>query len=181
MRKKTRIFRSKRKQDSEGGFIAKVRKNAPIVIMIVVILVAAHTLYVRHSESEDLKNQIDSSIRRADSLYDAGAWEKAIDEYEGILELEKFSSKKFPDEYAQIQNNIGNTYWDLAGIRDKESNLKKAINAYQEALKIYTAESYPIKYATTQSNLGVMYRNLAEVRDIESNLKKKPSMLTKKP
>jgi len=41
----------------------------------------------------------------------------------------------------------------LAEVRDKEANLEKAINAFQEALKIRTVESYPINYATTQSNL----------------------------
>jgi len=48
-------------------------------------------------------------------------------------------------EYATTQNDLGNPYVDLAGVRDKESNLEKAINAYQEALKIYTVKRYPIE------------------------------------
>jgi hypothetical protein len=41
----------------------------------------------------------------------------------------------------------------LAEVRDKESNLEKAIYAYQEALKIYTKEKYPIMHQTVKSNL----------------------------
>ncbi|MCK4734393.1 MAG: hypothetical protein KAT65_18200 [Methanophagales archaeon] len=41
----------------------------------------------------------------------------------------------------------------MAKVRDKEDNLEKAINAFQEALKIYTEENYPIMYQTVKSNL----------------------------
>ena len=87
-------IRSKRKQDLESDFVDKVRKNAPIVIMVVAviglavaIIVFAYNVHVRHSEMENLKSQIDSSIRNADSLCDAGLFGEAIDEYEGILEI----------------------------------------------------------------------------------------------
>ena len=144
-------IRSEREQELERGFLTKVRKNAPVVIMIVAILALSYTLYVRHSENENLKNQIDSSIRKADSLRDAGSFEEAIDEYEGILEV--VSPKKFPNRYATTQNNLGLAYRNLAEVRAAEENLEKAINSYQEALKIYTVESYPIPYAKIKSNL----------------------------
>jgi tetratricopeptide (TPR) repeat protein len=51
-------------------------------------------------------------------------------------------------------------------------NLEKAIQSYQEALRIRTLESYPIDYATTQNNLGTAYADLALVRDKEENLEK---------
>jgi len=148
---KQKKIRSKREQELESGFFAKVRKNASVVIMIVAILGLSYTLYVHHSENENVKNQIDSSIRKADSLQGAGSFEEAIDEYEGILEV--VSPKKFPGRYAETQNNLGVAYRCLAEVRDKEANLEKAINAFQEALKIRTVESYPINYATTPSNL----------------------------
>ena len=52
----------------------------------------------------------------------------------------------------------------LSGVRDKESNLEKAIKAYQEALKIYTIESYPIDYAMTQNNLEIAQNDLSTFR-----------------
>jgi len=51
------------------------------------------------------------------------------------------------------QNNLGTAYSDLAGVRDTESNLEKAFNAYQEALKIYTVEKHPIMYQLVESNI----------------------------
>ena len=57
-------------------------------------------------------------------------------------------------------------------MQDEESNLEKAINAYEEALKIRTVERDPIYYAMTQNNLGIAYSDLAGVRDKESNLEK---------
>jgi len=153
---------------------SKVRKN-PVLVVAIATLIAAvlaclYPVYLEHGEREDLKSQIDSSLREADSLRDAGSFEEAIGEYKSILKM--VSPKKFPDSYATTQNNIGAAYWNLAGVRNKEANLEKAINAYQEALKIYTVESYPINYATTQNYLGVAYSDLAEVRDKEANLEK---------
>jgi hypothetical protein len=57
----------------------------------------------------------------------------------------------------------------LSDVRDKESNLEKAINAFQEALKMLTIKSYPVGYATTQSNLGIVYGDLADVSTSVSN------------
>ena len=153
---------------------SKVGKNPAIVVMVATLIVAVlallYPVYLEHSERENLKSQIDSSIRDADSLLYTGLFEEAIDEYKSILEM--VSPKKFPDRYATTQNNLGAAYWNLAEVRNKEANLEKAINAYQEALKIRTVESYPTDYATTQNNIGIAYRGLAEVRDKESNLEK---------
>jgi tetratricopeptide (TPR) repeat protein len=57
-------------------------------------------------------------------------------------------------------------------VRDKVDNLERAIQAYQEALKIRTLESYPIDYARTQNNLGGAYWSLAQVLDKRDNLDK---------
>jgi hypothetical protein len=59
---KKRTVRSKRKQDLESGLFAKVRKNAPIVIMIAAILGLVYAVYDYHRGIEDLKSQIDSSL-----------------------------------------------------------------------------------------------------------------------
>ncbi|MGR3295602.1 MAG: tetratricopeptide repeat protein, partial [Candidatus Bathyanammoxibius sp.] len=62
----------------------------------------------------------------------------------------------------------------LAGVRDREENLKKAIEAFEEALRVYAFEKSPQDYAMTQNNLGNAYWGLAGVgaRDKEKNLKK---------
>jgi tetratricopeptide (TPR) repeat protein len=59
----------------------------------------------------------------------------------------------------------------MAEVRDKEENLKLAVAAYTEALRVYTFDDFPVDYATTQNNLGTAYGAMAEVRDKEENLK----------
>ena len=52
------------------------------------------------------------------------------------------------------QNNLGNAYADLADVMDREGNLKKAIEAYKEALKVRKKETLPIPFAETSYNLA---------------------------
>ena len=47
------------------------------------------------------------------------------------------------------------TYGTLAGAQDKTVDYEKAIQDYQEALKVYTLGDSPLQYATTQYNLGI--------------------------
>ena len=66
------------------------------------------------------------------------------------------------------QNNIGTAYSTLAEVEDKvedkEHNCKKALEAFQNALKIITVEQFSIQYAITQNNIGIVYKTLAVVR-----------------
>jgi tetratricopeptide (TPR) repeat protein len=73
---------------------------------------------------------------------------------------------------ALIDNLIheGRFYYDLSKVLSKEENLKKAILAYEKALKMYTIETYPVEYAMTQNNLGNAFGILSEIRDKEENL-----------
>ncbi len=66
----------------------------------------------------------------------------------------------------------GNIYWVLSNYKERAENCKKAIKAYEEALKVFTKEEFPIDYAMTQNNLGNAYRTLAEVEDKAENCKK---------
>jgi hypothetical protein len=54
-----------------------------------------------------------------------------------------------------IQNNLGAAYRSLAEVRERGANLTKAINAYEEALKIYTAERYPLYHKRVSASLDL--------------------------
>ena len=75
-------------------------------------------------------------------------------------------------QYAITQNNLGNAYSTLAEVERKTENCKKAIAAYEEALKVSTVERFPMDYAMTQNNLGNAYSTLAEVERKTENCKK---------
>ncbi|MEA3282903.1 MAG: hypothetical protein U9Q68_10215 [Euryarchaeota archaeon] len=81
---------------------SKVKKNAVVVVAIATLIVAVlaflYPIYFEHGERGDLKSLMDSSIRRADSLRDAGSFKEAIDEYKSVFKM--VSPKKFPDRYA---------------------------------------------------------------------------------
>ncbi len=78
---------------------------------------------------------------------------------------------KTPDErYAEALINLGNAYARMP-TGDRAKNLKKAIDAYREALKIYTIETFRVEYAGTMNNLGNAYRGMP-TGDRTENLKK---------
>ena len=139
----------KKERDWKNGFWIGIA----VIIITGLIVSILYGIYSDHLEKDQLKSQIEPIIRKADNLAASGEFEEAIDEYENILKL-LISPEILPVEYAATQNNLGNAYSYLAGVRDSESNLEKAINAYGEALKIRTIEKYPINYAMTQNNLG---------------------------
>ncbi|NIN68353.1 MAG: hypothetical protein GTO63_27330, partial [Anaerolineae bacterium] len=54
----------------------------------------------------------------------------------------------------------------------KAENCKRAIGAYEEALRVRTYEDFPMDYGMTQNNLGNAYRTLAEVEEKAENCSK---------
>ena len=55
------------------------------------------------------------------------------------------------------QNNLGTAYSDLP-TGDRGENLRRAIDCYEAALRVYTESDFPSDWATTQNNLGNAYR-----------------------
>ncbi len=121
-----------------------------------------------YREQKAVEAIVMTSINNADSLLEKNMNEEALAIYNDALKV--VSSKK--DAYGHINNSRGICYYNLAIVKDKEDNLTRAIQAYEQALKIRTVEKYPVDYAMTQNNLGNAYSTLAEVRDKEANLKK---------
>lgn len=71
--------------------------------------------------------------------------------YESISNI--FTREDYPQQWATIQNNLGNGYSDrIQG--EKPENLEIAIACYQRALLVRTRESSPQEWAATQNNLG---------------------------
>ena len=80
--------------------------------------------------------------------------EEAIAYYERALTV--YTLTQYPEQYAQVQNNLGTTYQiRIAG--ERWANLEEAIACYQRALTVRTLALYPEQYAQTQNNLGNVY------------------------
>lgn len=141
---------------------------APIIVGILVTLITCFFIN-SYLENEKAKEEIDYHFNQASNFLNQNEFEEAIAEYNEIL---KISYNNFPDKYAKAQLYLGKAYGSLANVKNEETNNQNAINACQEALKVYTFDKYPYEYANTQYNLANVYYALANVRDKEGNAQK---------
>jgi tetratricopeptide (TPR) repeat protein len=66
-----------------------------------------------------------------------------------------------PSEYAMLQNNLGNALQYASSSHSVANNLR-ALDAYDEALKVRTREATPIEYANTIANRANCLWNLPD-------------------
>ncbi len=66
-----------------------------------------------------------------------------------------------PTEYAMLQNNLGNALQYASSSHTVENNLR-ALEAYDEALKVRTRAAAPSEYANTIANYANCLRNLPD-------------------
>jgi tetratricopeptide (TPR) repeat protein len=81
-----------------------------------------------------------------------------------------------PNEYAMLQNNLGNALQYVSSSHSVENSLR-ALDAYDEALKVRTRATTPSEYANTISNYANCLRNLPD--DLERPEAGNPSNLSK--
>ncbi len=66
-----------------------------------------------------------------------------------------------PSEYAMLQNNLGNALQYVSSSHTVENNLR-ALDAYDQALKVRTREAAPVEYANTIANRANCLWNLPD-------------------
>ena len=74
---------------------------------------------------------------------------------------------------------MGVSYSNISYKIDKKINILKAIDAYEEVLKVYLIGNYSIDRASTQCELGFLYTLLSNIRDKEDNILKTTSFYEK--
>ena len=91
--------------------------------------------------------------------------EIALTGYQVLLRI--FTRTNYPNQWASVQINIGNTYVRrITG--SKEENVETAIESFNNALEIITAYNAPQKWAMIHNNLGAAYRNRIAGHSIEN-------------
>ena len=73
----------------------------------------------------------------------------AVQSFEAALEVVTLIDH--PSEYAMLQNNLGNAM-QYAPSGHPAENCRRAIEAYDEALKVRTRATTPLEYANTIAN-----------------------------
>ncbi len=71
-----------------------------------------------------------------------------------------------------VQLSLGVSYWTYAAIEERGPNLRRAIEAYEEALRYYRPETAPLDYAATQNNLGLACSDYAAIEERGPNLRR---------
>ncbi len=69
-------------------------------------------------------------------------------------------------DWAATQNNLGKAY-SIKGERGEHAALDKAIQAYENALSIYTKDFAPMNWANTIDNLGDVYWTKGNMKKAE--------------
>ena len=77
--------------------------------------------------------------------------EKAINGY--LEALKTFDKDEHTFLSSKTKNSLGNAYVNLAGVRDPENNLKRAIEAFKQALTIYTKQAFPKNNLITKQKI----------------------------
>ncbi len=116
-------------------------------------LIALYEEQLRHAP-DNAQFRIENIIKPLTDLYEEN------DDFgkEVLLREEIKGFYKAPDErYAGALTNLGNAYVRLP-TGDRAENLKKAIDAYREALKIYTIEAFPREHAMVKGNLDKLLK-----------------------
>jgi len=86
--------------------------------------------------------------------------EIAIAAYRNALRV--YTEDKLPQDYALLNNNLGNAYSDLAPFSaNPREQIENGISAYRNALRVCTEEEQPQAWAATKNGLGNAYLALA--------------------
>lgn len=81
----------------------------------------------------------------------------AVQSFEEVLKV--ITLVDHPSEYAMAQNNLGNAL-QYASSGHRVDNLLRALEAYDEALKVRNPRTTPTEYANTLANKALALRNL---------------------
>ena len=86
----------------------------------------------------------------------------AVQSFEQALEVVDIVDH--PNEYAMLQNNLGNALQYASSAHALANNLR-AVQAYDQALRVRTREAGPLPYANTIANKANALRNLPDDPD----------------
>src|SRR5258708_39478609 len=89
---------------------------------------------------------------------DNAAAASGITRYRKLLEMK--SRERAPLDWAETQNNLGNSLTRLGARESGTTRLEEAVDAYRAALSERTRERGPLQWAQTQNNLGPALRRL---------------------
>ena len=94
----------------------------------------------------------------------------AISAYQRALRT--FDAKRFPQEYAILQNNLATAFMAIP-FTDERSKMREAlaVQAFEEGLKVVNIIDHPSEFAMLQNNLGNALQYASSSHVVENNLR----------
>ncbi|MBL1405670.1 MAG: hypothetical protein COC00_006765 [Rhizobiales bacterium] len=86
--------------------------------------------------------------------------------------LRTFNKKKFPKEFAILQNNLATAFLSMP-FTDQRAKMREAlaVQSFEEGLSVVTLIDYPTEYAMLQNNLGNALQYCSSSHGVENNLR----------
>ncbi|MCW5316345.1 CHAT domain-containing protein [Nostoc sp. KVJ3] len=122
----------------------------------VMVLTNLGAAYRKRKQGEPVEN-----LKIAISWYQAALEEHIYQCFKAGLEEHTYEDflgnlEEFLEDWAGLQNNLGNIYRDLAK-EEGTNNLEQVFYYFNHALEVYSCESYPLDWAMVQNNLALTY------------------------
>lgn len=139
-----------------------------IILIPVYYLPNLNQQFTHQNTVDYLKEQ----IRSGQNYEKVGQYKDAIEIYKKCLD--KITDKEFPEEYAEINLQLGNDYSLLSKKENQIQNIQLAINSYNEAQQTtdFNFDNYPIENIVLNHNLGYNYLRMSEYSNSQINLEK---------
>jgi tetratricopeptide (TPR) repeat protein len=108
-----------------------------------------------------LNEEANALFKQGLDFGDNAAAVSAIERYRALVELRPRNA--FPDDWATIQNNLGDALTVLGQSWESgTARLQEAVSAHRAALQEFTRERVPLRWAMTQNHLGFALFRLGE-------------------
>ncbi len=159
----------------EKPFVNSLNNKIVIPIILTIIGCVISSCYVSVGEQREAEKDIKEYFEQGDAYYERGnkgeygCYQDACGEYRKIIDI----SNDFPDDFSRYnavaQYKLGDVLKKLAEKENKETNLREAIEAYDQSLGYYRDNETP-QYAMVTSNCRGAYSGLSELESKENNL-----------
>ncbi|MHC1632093.1 MAG: tetratricopeptide repeat protein, partial [Methanotrichaceae archaeon] len=120
---------------------------------------------IEYKTKKPYKNIITILVKNASDLVEMGEVEKAMSIYDALL---KEDPKLEPDIRGQVKFKQGVCYYNQSFSDEKEKKLKKAIQAYKDALDVCAPETKPLDHAQIQESLGTAYVTISSIQEMNT-------------
>ncbi|MEO6012928.1 MAG: caspase family protein [Devosia sp.] len=107
----------------------------------------------------------DYKWQEASALADLGEYggnNEALTKAIAVFAEAESLTEKGSDDWAAIRNDLGTTLEILGERQGDDATLRKAAEAFEDALTVRTLDHSPLDWAGTQGNLGVVLMNLGQ-------------------